>query len=250
MSKSRKPLSLLLIICTILAFVTAGEGYAQHNPRGSGYYLIDNFEDQEPGELPGGWYDRDGKHKLTEMSPESQSNYRYRVKRGPRGNRYLHYEGTMARHINYPLLNKKRVNLHETPILSWRWRVHDLPEGANEKQSGHNDAAASVYVVFDVANYVLKKLPVSIRYTWSTSLEVGTTGSKLFNKQKIQVVESGRGKLGEWITVERNLLEDYKRLHGGKPPKKPIALLIMSDGDSVNDTTSADYDDIMLRSGK
>lgn len=210
-------------------------------------YLIDNFEDEQVGEHPAGWYNRDGSSKVRELSEESRKTYLYRVEREG-GNRYLHYEGIEAKHINYPLVNKEGINIHETPILSWRWRVHDLPEGANEKKSDRNDAAASIYVVFEMANYVVKKLPVSIRYTWSTSLPVGTNTSKLLNKQQIEVVESGRDELGKWITVERNLLKDYRRLHGGTPPKQPIAILILSDGDSVGDSASADYDDIMLKS--
>ncbi len=217
----------------------SGEGEAET-------YLIDDFEDEEVGELPAGWYNRDGSSKLRSMSARSRQTYLYRIQREAGGNHYLHYEGTGAKHINYPLVNKQDVNIHETPILSWRWRVHDLPEGANERSSDRNDAAASIYVVFEMANYVVKKLPVSIRYTWSTSLPVGTNASKLLNKQQIEVVESGSDELGQWITVERNLLKDYKRLHGGTPPKKPIALLILSDGDSVGDSASADYDDIKL----
>lgn len=237
-----------LLILTALLIISADyRGNAQTSRPSDDIYLIDDFEDDEVGSIPEGWYNRDGSSKVTELAPESRSGYLYRVRSESGGNHYLHYEGIEAKHINYPLINKEGVNIHETPILSWRWRVHDLPEGADEKSNDKNDAAASIYVVFDMANYLIKRLPVSIRYTWSSTLPVGATGSKLLNKQQIKVVASGRDKMGKWVQFERNLLKDYKELHGGKPPEKPIAILILSDGDSVQDSASADYDDIMLK---
>lgn len=211
---------------------------------GNGTLLIDNFEDDIVGSLPSEWYNRDGKRKA--VHPEEAVLFHYSIQQEG-DNKYLHYEHTDARHLNFPLINREGLNIYKNPILTWKWRVKKLPNGANEDDNDLNDTAASIYVVFDMGRIALfKKVPKSIRYTWSTSLEKGTETSKLFGNQKIVVVESGKEKMGEWVRFERNVVEDYKRLFGDDPPKKPLAILILSDGNSTGSTAIADYDDIKL----
>lgn len=211
-----------------------------------GSLLLEDFEDQELGRLPRGWYDRDGNKPLLQHAPSEQEGYRYTVME-ENGNRFLRYEGTRARHINFPLLNKDMVNIHETPVLSWRVRAHKLPENANEDDNDRNDSVASVYVVFDFGHVFFRKVPKSIRYTWSTTRETGSQFSKLFGNQKIIVVESGRSRTGRWITFERNIYEDYRKLFGETPPRQPLAILVLSDGDSTGSHVKADYDDFVLK---
>jgi hypothetical protein len=57
--------------------------------------------------------------------------------------------------------------------LSWRWRVHALPQGADERMAGKHNAAAQVYVVFDN-----QYLPRVIKYIWSAGLPAGTGFTK------------------------------------------------------------------------
>jgi len=211
-----------------------------------GTTVIDDFEDDTVGCLPHKWYNRDGKRQPINYPPEEKESYKYRIEK-ENGNKYLHYEGTSAKHLDFPLVNKNGIDIFKTPILSWKWRVSQIPEGANEDDNSKNDAAASIYVVFDMGHVLFKKVPKSIRYTWSSTLKRGTELSKFFGNQKIIVVQSGKNGLGEWHTFQRNILEDYKRLFGDNPPHKPLAILILSDGDSTGQRSVADYDDIELQ---
>ena len=95
----------------------------------------------------------------------------------------------------------KNLNLNESPVLSWKWRIWDIPAGADERNDKVNDTAASVYVVFKVKRMALvKEVPQSIRYTWSSSLPVGTEISTFFGHQKIAVVGLFvRKAVGEFI---------------------------------------------------
>ncbi|GAB5408707.1 MAG: hypothetical protein BalsKO_10720 [Balneolaceae bacterium] len=79
-------------------------------------------------------------------------------------------------------------------------------------------------------------------------MPVGTELSHFYGNQKIIVIGSGDQQLGEWMSFERNIVEDYKRLFGDTPPKVPLAVLILSDGDSTKKNAKADYDDIFLQS--
>jgi len=211
-----------------------------------GTIIIDNFQNQKVGELPSGWYDRNATSEVVNESPKEQQKYKYRVLQEG-SNKYLHYQGTKAMHLNFPLRNRKNLNIYKTPILSWRVRVDKIPENANEDDDNRNDSAASIYVVFDLGHILFKKVPKSIRYSWSSTLSKGTQLTKLFGNQKIIVVQSGTKETGKWVTFKRNIVEDYKRLFGDDPPKKPLAILILSDGDSTGNRSVADYDDIELR---
>lgn len=229
-------------------------GHTQtHTPQRlkSGAIMLENFENDQVGQLPEGWYDRDGNKQLKNHEPDERAKYKYRV-RQENGNKFLQYEGQKAMHINFPLIDDQKdniydINIYKTPILSWKVRAYDLPENANENDNSRNDAVASVYVVFDMGHVLFKKVPKSIRYSWSSTLKEGTELSKFFGNQKIVVVESGPARTGKWITFERNIVKDYRRLFGDNPPKNPMAILILSDGDSTGSFVKAEYDDIMLK---
>ena len=211
-----------------------------------GTVVIDDFEDDSVGSIPHKWYNRNGERQPFDYPAEEKESYRYRVEKED-SNQYLHYEGTSAKHLNFPIINKDNIDIYKTPILSWQWRVSEIPAGANEDVNDKNDAAASIYVVFDMGHVLFKKVPKSIRYTWSSTLKKGTELSKFFGNQKIIVVQSGRDGLGKWHTFSRNIVEDYKRLFGDDPPHKPLAILILSDGDSTGHPAEADYDNIQLQ---
>lgn len=209
-----------------------------------GGLLIENFETTDPGDLPSGWYNRD--FTVEVMSPEERYKYRYQVL-DEDGNRYLHYHHTDAHHLNFPLGRRMNLHLSETPILSWKWRVDRLPENALETEDNRNDTAASIYVVFDMGKVAFfKRVPKSIRYTWSSSLPKGYESSLFFGNQKIVVVESGENKLGSWIEFRRNIVEDYRRLFGEEPPVRPLAILLLSDGNSTGSVAEAAYDDLLF----
>ncbi len=210
----------------------------------NGGLLIEDFEGESIGSLPGGWYNRDLKRKANH--PEEALLYHYSIQE-ENGNQFLYYDHTDARHLNLPLKERKNLNIYETPVLSWKWRVEEIPEGGNET-SDDNDVAASIYVVFDMGRVALfKKVPKSIRYTWSSTLKKGSDHSIFFGNQKIVVLESGNEKVGSgWMQVKRNIVEDYRRLFGDDPPKRPLAILILSDGDSTNENAIAYYDDLMF----
>ncbi|MEO1022963.1 MAG: DUF3047 domain-containing protein, partial [Bacteroidota bacterium] len=215
------------------------------HPLAAQSFLIDDFEADTVGLLPERWYDRDTNYLLKDYNEKVKSTYKYTVLTD-NGNQFLRYEGSKAMHINFPLKNRESLDIYKTPVLSWKWRIHDVPSGGNEDKDNRNDVAASVYVVFDLGKVLFRKVPKSIRYTWSTELPVGTELSKFFNNQKIVVVGSGKEGLGEWQSFERNIVEDYKRLFGDDPPSKPLAFLILSDANDTKSFSKADYDEIRL----
>jgi hypothetical protein len=127
------------------------------------------------------------------------------------------------------------------PRLKWRWRVSQIPSGADERVSGKHDAAAQVYVVFDNPTR-----PRVVKYTWSSSLPVGTQfTSPLYSRNKGIVRRSGQPDRKGWYEEEVNFLEDFKKLFGEEPGKVQ-GIAILTSSDATKTTAAADYDDFVL----
>jgi hypothetical protein len=220
-------------------FFFHNNAYAQKSPL---KFTIETFDTLNVGSIPMTWRNRDGDKQMTDESPEDFANYHYRVEEED-GNKFLRFDGIRGKHLNYPLADKD-ISLNELPFLNWKWRAIDLPEGADESVERTNDAVLSVYVVFKILRFT--RIPKVIRYTWSSTLEKEMVVSNNLGKQKIVVLETGTDKLNQWISVKRNLVEDYQNFFGGDPPEHPVAFLILSDGNNVNDRVIGDYDDIFL----
>jgi hypothetical protein len=91
--------------------------------------------------------------------------------------------------------------------------------------------------------------PECIKYVWSSSLPKGTvTESPYAKKTKIIVLENGSSPLGQWITEEVNVYEDYKRLFH-KEPDEVRAIGILTDADDTSSEAMADYDDVCVKRG-
>ncbi|MGC2423473.1 MAG: DUF3047 domain-containing protein [Nitrospirota bacterium] len=114
---------------------------------------------------------------------------------------------------SFSVQRKIHVNIGEHPYISWRWKAIELPEGGDFRKSGKDDQAAQVFVAFPGRK--------SISYIWDTTAPVGSVGAfsiPLVIEVKIIVVTSGGADIGKWVTVTRNVYEDYKRLYGEEPP--------------------------------
>lgn len=149
-------------------------------------------------------------------------------------NHFLHADDKGS---SVQLFRKKGWGLKDNPVISWRWRVTQFPKGSNEK-SGLNDSAAGVYVVFPNRWFV----PESIKYVWSDVLPVGTVIMR-HDHFPMLVIRSGQADKGKWITEERNVYEDYKKLFDGRTPSNPVAFGFLTDANDTKSEAIADYDD-------
>lgn len=161
----------------------------------------------------------------------------------------IHKEGRNQFLRGYTLNESQRItlingdeydwNVEKHPFLSWRWRAVELPEGANEKKK--NDAGGAVYVTFDT-DWLGR--PKSIKYTYSSTLPVGTVVS--FGPLKVIVASSGEDGYGGWKSIERDVIADYKRVFGGTPPERPLSITLWSDSDDTETQAKVDFDDLTV----
>lgn len=129
----------------------------------------------------------------------------------------------------------------EFPLFRWRWRVTQLPAGANEEQKETHDSAAGVYVLFGPWFW-----PRVIKYVWSTTLPVGARVlNPLYGRGRIVVLESGTPHLGQWREETVNVLEDYQTLFG-QAPGPALGIGLSSSASFTRSKAEADYDEFTL----
>lgn len=208
--------------------------------------LVADFESDTLGGPPQQWRDTRGRD-LVRLSKEGVMNEDKNVYvRRENGNQFarIHTDGKALRVV----MTKKNGldwSLRKRPVLQWKWRAKALPKGANEKDGDRNDTGGAVYVTLGT-DWLGR--PKSIKYTYSSALPVGTTVD--YGPLQVLVVASKTEQgLDKWITHERNVVKDYKRLFGEKPPNdSPFAITIWSDSNTMNSVGTIDFDDLLLLS--
>jgi hypothetical protein len=205
--------------------------------------VIDDFQAYEPDGLPLRWstYQRQG--EVYPVSGRFMNNRERFIVKEEDGNKFVR---AIIRDEAHRLIMPNDGNLNwkldEFPVLSWDWRANVLPIGGAENKRGTDDTGAAVYVVFG-KDWLGR--PKSIKYSYSSTLPVGTTISS--RTLKVLVVASGATDgTGRWLMQERNLVEDYRQLFGGDPPNEPKAIMLWSDADTNDSLAEADFDNVTL----
>ncbi|NNF03998.1 MAG: DUF3047 domain-containing protein [Rhodothermales bacterium] len=234
-------MKILPIILIVLCFGRYADPVRAQDP-----VIFENFESYEVGDTPYEWSTNKGR-SLIPASPETMNDrHRYQIIREG-GNKFVRAE---MRNYAYRLIrlneNPSRWDLDTHPILQWDWRVHRVPAEAREDRKKSNDTAAAVYVTFG-RDWLGR--PKSIKYSFSSTLPVGTVISD--GQLRILIVGSAASDaLGEWRTIRRNVVEDYRHVFGGSPGSdRPIGITLFSDADDVQDDSSrVDFDNVILLS--
>lgn len=142
-------------------------------------------------------------------------------------------------------IKKISVDPKRFPLLRWSWKVAGVNPKEDITQKSGDDFVARVYVVFPRTFFWRMR---AINYVWSSRMpKESVEPSPYTGNVKIVAVESGPGKAGEWISEERNIYEDYRRLFGEEPPEIG-AIAVMTDTDNTQTDAVAWYGDITLYS--
>ncbi|MFO7592455.1 MAG: DUF3047 domain-containing protein [Pseudomonadota bacterium] len=135
-----------------------------------------------------------------------------------------------------------KIDLDKTPVLHWSWRVDNLLEGVDERSKAGDDYPARVYVVFSGGLFFWRTR--AINYVWSSNQPEGAVWPNAFTANaRMLAVQSGPERLGRWVSEQRNVAEDYRRLFGEEPGNVD-AVAIMTDTDNSGQSATAWYGDI------
>jgi hypothetical protein len=144
------------------------------------------------------------------------------------------------------------------PRLTWRWKVaNTLVKGDARRKEG-DDYPARVYVAFrydparatawERAAFGAHRLLYGryppravLNYIWDNRLPPGTTLDNAYtDRAKMIVVRSGAAETGRWLTETRDVVEDFRRLFGGDPPRI-AGVAVMTDTDDTGERAAAWY---------
>lgn len=143
----------------------------------------------------------------------------------------------------------KKVNLdpHRYRYLRWSWKVAATIPNGNERTKAGDDYAARVYVIFPGRFFWQTR---AINYIWANRLPRGASLPNAYTANAEMVaVESGNARIGQWISEERDILADYRRLFG-EEPRRIGAIAIMTDTDNTGAEATAWYGDITISTDK
>ena len=156
------------------------------------------------------------------------------------------------------------IDIKRFPIVTWKWKVENILRGNDERTKQGDDHPIRIFFVFEpdeskqsfwfrVKRFVyLDRIhghPMGGRFTeylWSSHLQPGDVindPGKLW--QKLMVVEGGSRNLGKWLSYEKNLYEDFKRLYG-EEPRRLIFIGILNDTDQTGQEAVSYIADLMF----
>ena len=83
-------------------------------------------------------------------------------------------------------------------------------------------------------------------YVWGNQAKAGTLhASPYTGRARIFIVESGSTHLNQWRTVKRNIVDDYQKAFGSRPPVIS-GVALMTDTDNTGESATAWYGDIIF----
>jgi hypothetical protein len=81
-------------------------------------------------------------------------------------------------------------------------------------------------------------------YIWERRVPAGTVVPNAYtDRVRMIVVESGADRVGQWVTEQRNVYEDYKRAFG-EEPTAISGIAVMTDADDTGERATAWYGNI------
>lgn len=134
------------------------------------------------------------------------------------------------------------IDLKQTPLLNWSWKVNNLLTGNNERHKSGDDYPARLYVVFSGGLRFWRTR--AINYVWSSNQPAGSEWPNAFTSNARMIAIQGSGGLqGQWVSEQRDVLADYRRLFG-EEPGEIAAVALMTDTDNTGLSARAWYGDI------
>lgn len=163
----------------------------------------------------------------------------YRLKE-ENGNRYLAADDDAD--LSEQVFREFDWKLDSYPYFQWRWRARVLPKGGAENNPAKNDSACGVYVIFG------KTSGTALKFTWSSTVPVGTVYEKKPGEMAIKVLESGKGGLNQWRQQSVNIPKAYQELLKHPVKRNPTGFAILTDGNATHTPAACDYDDFVISS--
>ena len=137
-----------------------------------------------------------------------------------------------------------KVNLNKTPFINITWKIEKDLVGIKEDSKKGHDFAARVFAVKKTGATQLSNR--AINYVFSINADVGLNWPSPYTKKSIDnVLSTTKENLNQWVTVKRNVKEDFKKFHN-LDVNELDGLAIMSDTDNSKKKSVAYYQNIFF----
>ncbi len=149
----------------------------------------------------------------------------------------------------------------DQPVIEWSWKIEHLLRKSNMATKSGDDFPARLYVLFD---YDIARLPFVTRakirlaralfgedvpvaalcYVWDGKSAKGTAAwSPFTDRVRVIVAESGDAHSNQWVTVRRNIVDDFRAAFGEDPPRV-TGVAVATDTDNTGESVTTFYGDI------
>jgi hypothetical protein len=159
------------------------------------------------------------------------------------------------------LINPVKFDIRSAPYVQFQWKIASLIDGADNRVASKEDSPVRITLSFDgdrskltfrdkTASLLAKQATgrdlayAELVYVWANKYPVGTVIENPHTKRVEMVVAvSGGADVGKWVTVTRNVVEDFRKAFGEDPG--PLFVVgLMTDTDNTGGTVEAWYGDI------
>jgi hypothetical protein len=164
----------------------------------------------------------------------------------------VNVDGAVALEADAPeggsgLYRKIRIDPKTHPILEWRWRLPRQDSPASWRDPAKLDILDRIKLRMAKAMTATGLPYASLLYVWRADVPVGTViHSPHTDRVRMIVVESGDEKVDQWVSVRRNVREDYRRAFG-EEPGDIVAIGVLTDVGDDGTRRRAIYGDITAR---
>ena len=179
-------------------------------------------------------------------------------------------QGTVVLHANADAaasLVGYRVSfdVKAAPVMSWRWKISRLIATADNSVASKEDSPVRIVLEFDgdksklslqerstiATGKLLSGREIAyatLMYIWSNKEPVGKIiqGPRTSRIQMI-VASSGSAGVGQWQTLSRNVIDDFRKAFGEEPGKL-TGVAVLTDTDNTGEKVEGWYGDIEFRS--
>jgi hypothetical protein len=149
------------------------------------------------------------------------------------------------------------VDLSQTPVLCWRWRVNRVLEKADMSERSGDDYAARLYLSVAIPkseqSLGLRMQLGLARSIWGSQIPDGAVNYVWDNRQAVNtqlpnaytdrvtmvVAQSGSKRVGEWVLQTRNIARDIEELFTASA--KPIQIALAADTDNTGESAIAEF---------
>jgi hypothetical protein len=161
-----------------------------------------------------------------------------------------HYLKTESDGSASAIVYKTSFNVYDFPKARWRWKVENIFAKGDARTKAGDDYPIRVYVMFEydpekagtfekmkygIAKSLYGAYPPhsSLSYVWASKEERDLIiESPYTDRAKMVLLEQGARHVAEWRDEEIDMVKDYEKAFGMKPPLR-ARIAVMNDSDNT-----------------